>query len=98
MNKTILMLLLLSLLLFGCQSVPEEPAPPSEPPIEVPEDPVEVPKVFTPGNYELEEVYTSFAFKEPLAVVHDGIGNLHVVERRGVIRSIPSTKATVFFT
>jgi glucose/arabinose dehydrogenase len=83
------MLLLLSLLLFGCQSVPEEPAPPSEPPVEVPEDPVEVPKVFTPGNYELEEVYTSFAFKEPLAVVHDGIGNLHVVERRGVIRSIP---------
>jgi len=89
MNKVIFALLLLSLLLFGCQGVPEEPAPPLEPPVEVPEDPVEIPRVFTPGEYELEEVYTSFALKEPLAVVHDGIGNLHVAERRGFIHSIP---------
>lgn len=91
MKKTIVALLLLSLLLFGCQNVSEEPETPMEPPIEVPEDPVEVPKVFTPGNYELEEVYSSIAFQEPLAIVHDGIGNLHVVERRGIIHSIPDT-------
>ncbi|PKM85705.1 MAG: glucose sorbosone dehydrogenase [Firmicutes bacterium HGW-Firmicutes-11] len=89
MKKTIFVLLALSLLLFGCRAVPEEPAPPMEPPIEVVEDPVDIPRVFVPGEYEVEEVYSSYAFKEPLAVVHDGIGSLHVVERRGFIHSIP---------
>ena len=89
MKKIVFLLLLLSLLLFGCQAVSEEPAPPSEPPVEVPEEPVDIPRVFVPEEYELEEIYSSFAFQEPLAVVHDGIGNLHVVERRGFIHSLP---------
>jgi glucose/arabinose dehydrogenase len=79
------------------QETTEPSAEPETPPMEEPvnEGPSyeqatpDLPEAFEPGTYALEPLFPGLAFDEPLAVVHDGIDALHVVERGGRIHRLP---------
>ncbi len=74
----------------------EAQAPPAgeeDSPAESEEPSVTVPERFVPATYALEPLYPSLSFDEPLAAVHDGVGALHIVERRGLVRRLPDDPA-----
>lgn len=92
MNKKIGILILSAFIITGCERVPEKSLLPSEPPISETTDEDKLSKDIKETEYELEEIYPNLNLKEPLAVVYDGVSSLSVVERRGIIYSVPDDK------
>ncbi|MFH5834935.1 PQQ-dependent sugar dehydrogenase [Proteiniclasticum sp. C24MP] len=60
------------------------------------ENPYTVPDEFQPARYEVEDPFSSLSFKEPLALVSDGVDDdrIYVVERGGTVYQLHKSDAS----